>query len=112
MTDAFRQYYRDIRSRGSSEYCLAVSYDLILWVDERNIIFREQCKVGVRKLMGRLKKVLERHGKGGFVHGDAKFCTVSIHIIARRSRPLLEPGTVQAQAWKGRSKIYYHAAHT
>ena len=68
MTDASRQYYWDICSRGAGEYCLAVSYDLVLWIDERDIIFREPCKVGVRKLIRRLADVLGRHSESGPVH--------------------------------------------
>ena len=107
MTDAFRQYHWNICSRGAGEYCLVVTYNLVLWIDERDIIFREPREVGVRKLMGRLEKVLDRHGNGSFVRRDAAFCIVSIHIIARRSRPLLEPSTVEAQAWKSHSNICY-----
>ena len=58
MTDAFRQYYWDICSRGAREYCLAVSYKLMLWVDECDIIFCEPRKVGVQKLIRRLADVL------------------------------------------------------
>ena len=81
MTDAFRQYYWDIYSRGAGEYCLAVSGYLMLWVDERYIIFREPRKVSVRKLMVHLEKVLHGHGGGGFVHRDTGFCTVCIYIV-------------------------------
>ena len=81
MTDAFRQYYWDICSRGAGEYCLAVSGYLMLWVDERDIIFREPRKVSVRKLMLQLKNVLHRHGEGDFVHRETGSCAVSVYII-------------------------------
>ena len=83
MTSAVCHYHRDICSRGAGEYYLAVSYNFMLWVDERDIIFRQSRKVSVRKLIVHLEKVLHRHEECGFVNGDTGFCTVSVYIIVR-----------------------------
>ena len=81
MTDAFGHYHRNMCSRGAGEYCAAISDYLMLWVDKRDIIFREQRKVSVRKLMLQLKNVLHRHGEGDFVHRETGSCAVSVYII-------------------------------